>query len=307
MGKLPPYIECVWRSCASNPDIQWLIFTDDTSAQKLPENVRLEPATLDGLQKVFSRKLGFEVNLSHVRLLCHFKAAYGILFEEHLTSYSFWGHCDLDMIFGDLRKFFNEDILSAYDKLLCRGHLTLYRNTAENNRVFMRECPGVRGYRDVFKADQYHPFDEWLGVDLIYRYYGLRQFHEEIIADIQPPTRWRFTRFETVAGPNSPEQVFYWHNGKTYRAYLNCDDGISDDEFAYIHFQKRPFPGLDFDPFEANGFLVTPDGFYPYNREPLTKEDFARYNRSRWRPANQLARRVFLAIGKRLGLADWDA
>jgi hypothetical protein len=57
-----------------------------------------------------------------------------------------------------------------------------------------------------------------------------------------------------------------------------------------------------FDPFAVNGFLVTPDGFFPYNREPLTDEDFARYNRERWRPREQILRTIRRGIGKRLGL-----
>jgi hypothetical protein len=165
----------------------------------------------------------------------------------------------------------------------------------------------VRGYREVFQSEKYHQFDEWQGVDLIYRYYNLRQFHDEFIADIKAPTRWRFTRFEGVALQNHPEQVFYWHQGRVFHAYLNCDRGINDDEYAYIHFQKRPFAKPDFDPFAADGFLITPHGFFPYNREPLTAEDFARYNRCHWRPREQLIRRLRLAIGKRLGLVPWDA
>ena len=235
-----------------------------------------------------------------------FKPAFGVFFEELLAGYDFWGHCDLDMIFGNLRKFLREDILAAHDKVLCRGHLTLYRNTPEINRHFMRDSPGVRSYREVFQAGKPYQFDEWLGVDLIYRYHNLRQFHAEFIADIVAPTRWKYTRFEGAAIRNYPEQVFYWHQGRVFHAYFNCDHGINDDEYAYIHFQKRPMPAPAFDPFAVNGFLVTPDGFFPYNREPLTDEDFARYNRERWRPRKQILHRLRLALGKRLGLVPWE-
>ena len=308
-GKLPPYVGCVFRSCASNPDINWLIFTDDITPRKLPPNVRLEPATLAGLQKEFSQKLGFEVNLSHSRLLCHFKAAYGFLFEEFLTKFDFWGHCDLDMVFGDLRKFLREDILTAYPKILCRGHFCLYRNTVEVNRYFMLLTPGAPTYRAAFQSGstEAYGFDEWRGVYLILRHHNIPQFHDEFIADIVQPTRWKYTRFEGVAIPNHPEQVFYWHQGRVFHAYYNADRGINDDEYAYIHFQKRPLPAPAFDPFAVSGFLVTPDGFFPYNREPLSDEDFARYNRGRWRPKEQLVRRLRLVIGKRLGLVPWES
>jgi hypothetical protein len=302
-GTLPPYFDCVLRSCAANPDIDWLIFTDDATPRKLPPNVRLQPATLAGLQKSFSEKLGFEANLSHPRLLCHFKAAYGFLFDEQLGGYDFWGHCDLDMIFGDLRKFLREDILRNYPKILCRGHLCLYRNTSEVNRYFMLEAPGVANYRTVFQSGRTEEFtfDEWRGVYAILRYHNIPQFHDEFIVDVVPPTRWKITRFEGVAIRNFPEQVFYWHRGKIFQAHYNSDRGIADDEYAYLHFQKRALPAPGFDPSVVDGFLITPDGFFPYHREPLTDGDFARYNRERWRPAGQIFRTVCRGIGKRLG------
>jgi hypothetical protein len=303
-GTLPSYMDCVLCSCAANPDIDWLIFTDATMPHALPSNVQLKPATLDGLRKMFSAKLGFEANLSHPRLLCHFKAAYGFFFEDLLGKYDFWGCCDLDMIFGDLRKFLREDILSAYNKILCRGHLTLYRNTPEVNRYFMLEAPGVVNYREVFqggRTDQ-PTFDEWRGVYSILRYHNIQQFHDEFIVDVIPPTNWKITRFEGTAIRNFPQQVFYWHKGKIFHAHHNCDRGIVDDEYAYIHFQKRFMPAPQFNPFETDGFLITPDGFFPYAREPLTEKDFARYNCGRWRPFPELVHAAWRSLLWRLGL-----
>jgi len=308
-GKLPAYIDCVFRSCELNPDIDWLILTDDTSPRKLPANVRLQPTTLEQLRQLFSARLGFEVTLANAYSLCHFKAAYGFLFEDRLGGYDFWGHCDLDMIFGNLRKFLREEILNAFPKILCRGHLALYRNTHEVNRYFMLEAPGVIDYRQAFQGtgtDQL-TFDEWRGIYLILRYHNIPQFHDEFIVDVVPPTRWKITRFAGTAIPNHPEQVFYWHAGRVFHAYYNCDQGINDDEYAYIHFQKRPLPAPAFDPSTVNGFLITPDGFFPYKREPLTDEDFARYNREHWRPREQILRTIRQGIGKRLGLVPRTA
>lgn len=301
-GDFSPYMDCVLRSCAANPDIDWLILTDNPSRKNFPPNVRTHLTSVAELRQLFSAKAGFAVNLPDSRLLTIFKPAFGLFFEELLAGYDFWGHCDLDMIFGDLRKFLSEDILAAHDKILCRGHLTLYRNTPEVNRHFMRDCPGVRNYREVFQAGKFYQFDEWHGIYLIWRYHNLPQFHDEFIVDIKKPTRWKYTRFEGEEIRNHPEQIFYWHQGRLFHAYHNADLGIVDDEYAYIHFQRRPLPAPAFDPFAVNGFLITPDGFFPYNREPLTGADFARYNRARWRPANQILKTIGRGLGKKLGL-----
>jgi len=241
-GEFSPYMDCIMRSCAANPDIDWLLLTDNPSRKNFPSNVRTHLTSVEEFRKLFSDRLGFTVNLPKSEMLTIFKPAFGIFFEELLAGYDFWGCCDLDMIFGDLRKFLREDILAAHDKVLCRGHLTLYRNTPEVNRHFMRDCPGAQNYREVFQAGKFYQFDEWRGVDLIFRYYNLRQFHDEFIVDVVPPTRWKITRFEGTAIRNHPEQVFYWYKGKVFHADYNCDRGIHDDEYAYIHFQRRPMP-----------------------------------------------------------------
>lgn len=304
-GKLPPYVDCVFRSCAANPDINWLIFTDDQTPRKPPPNVRIEPATFNGLMERFSKKLGFTVSASGPYRLCNYRPAFGVLFDDYLQDYDFWGHCDLDMIFGDLRKYLREEILSAYTKVLNRGHMTLYRNSSEANKYFLLEAPGMPNYRQWFaEAPETHEwgFDEWNGISKILRYHGVPQYHDEFIIDVAPPTKWKLTRFEGTAIQNYPEQVFYWHNGKVYHAHYNCDRGVDDDEYAYIHFQKRSLPAPAFDPFEASGFLITPGGFFPYNREPLTRQDFATYNHSRWRPLAEIAGAAKKSLWRRLGI-----
>ena len=35
-----------------------------------------------------------------------------------MVGYDFWGHCDMDLIWGDIRNFITEDVLSKYDKII---------------------------------------------------------------------------------------------------------------------------------------------------------------------------------------------
>lgn len=299
-GEYPPYLDCVLRSCAANPDIHWLVITDNPVPPAAPANVRFQHMTPADLLRRFTEKLGFEPAPPHVNT--DLKAALGLVFEDLLAGYAFWGHCDFDVVFGDLRRFLTEEILAGHDKILSRGHLTVYRNHAEVNRAFMLECPGALDYRDVFKTPGTTQFDEMRGVNLIFRYHGFRCFQGEFIVDIKAPTPWTITRFEGTAIRNYPAQVFYWHRGRLCQVHLNCDRDLVDVEYAYIHFQKRPMPAPAFDPFAVNGFFITPDGFFPYNREPLTDGDFTRYNRGRWRSKEQILRYVFRGVGKKLGL-----
>lgn len=283
-GHLPAHFDCFLRSCEFNPSIQWVILTDDSTPWELPGNVRLQYTTVPELRALFSRKLGFEVSLEHAYILCDFRPAFGLLFDEIFAGFAFWGHCDLDVIFGDLRHFLRPDILEKNDRILQRGHLSIYRNTDKVNRYFMNSAPGAMDYRKVFQDPTYCGFDEWKGIYRILRFHGVPQYREEIVADIASPTRYTYSRFETTELPNHPLQVFYWYRGKVFQAYMNSELGVEDREVAYIHFQKRPMPKPDFDSRHAEGFLITTEGFVPYAREHLTVEDFRRLNRARYRP-----------------------
>src|SRR5262245_695895 len=212
-GEFPPYFQCVLRSCAFNPDIDWLIFTDHAAPQNTSSNVQLRKTSLAELRSVFSNKLGFEVALDRPRQLCNMKPAFGYIFESALANYEFWGHCDLDMIFGDVRKFLNKDILSSYDRILDLGHLCLYRNTEKVNRYFMLEAPGVPQYKQVFQQGIEMAFDEWQGIYRIFRYHNIPQYHADVIIDVIPPDRWKYPRFEGIGIKNHLFQVFYWYKG----------------------------------------------------------------------------------------------
>jgi hypothetical protein len=152
------------------------------------------------------------------------------------------------------------------------------------NHYFMRPAPGAMDYRMVFRDPNPLGFDEWRGIYRILRYYGVPQYRAEVIADIVPPTRWRISRFEASKLRNYPLQFFYWLRGKVFQAYYNNEFGIEDHEVAYIHFQKRRLSVPSFDARHAEGFLITPEGFRPYQGEHLSPAEVARLNPSRWRP-----------------------
>ena len=44
-----------------------------------------------------------QVTLDRPYKLCDFKPAYGFIFGEYLKEYDYWGHCDIDIVWGDLR------------------------------------------------------------------------------------------------------------------------------------------------------------------------------------------------------------
>ena len=124
------------KSIELNPTIDILIFTDQQI--KVPENVKLIAMSFIDFRRLIQSKFDFDVSIPQPYKICDFRPAYGYILSDYLSGYDFWGHCDNDLIFGNIRKFIPDSILNSYDKILRRGHFTLYRNKPETNDFFKK-------------------------------------------------------------------------------------------------------------------------------------------------------------------------
>jgi hypothetical protein len=80
--------------------------------------------------------------------------AIGIVFNDYLNDFDFWGHCDVDIIWGDIRKYTTEKILHKYDIFSTRkgtisGHFSLFRNTLSINQLCRQSSEFAEVMRQV--------------------------------------------------------------------------------------------------------------------------------------------------------------
>ncbi len=121
LGKLPWYYKYFVHSCKYNPTVDFYILTDDRSYSKsVPPNVIIIDKTLAEINELATQKLGFKTNINYPYKLCDFKPAYGFLFRDIIQSYEFWGHGDIDIIFGDIRAFITKEVLNHYELINVR-------------------------------------------------------------------------------------------------------------------------------------------------------------------------------------------
>ena len=179
-----------------------------------------------------------------------------------LQEYDYWGYCDMDMVFGDLRSWFDRYDLWKYDKFLSFGHLTLMRNTSENNQRFRLPCTPGKGYEDAFKAPGSTHFCE-AEINRIYNCYGFPFFQQRICADID----WIYRRMRLSGDfPDYKYQAFFWQEGKVWRAYkkwypIGFYYRLEVEEFPYIHFQKRNMQPASFDAAQVSRYYICRDHF----------------------------------------------
>ncbi|MDD6728003.1 MAG: hypothetical protein PUE08_02115 [Eubacteriales bacterium] len=239
-GTLPGKAFSLWlKSCKANPTVNWIIFTDDKTEYDYPKNVKVCYTTFDKIRERFQSHYDFPIVLDRGWKLCDYRPAYGEVFAEELKGFDFWGHCDVDLMWGNIRKFYTDELLEKYDKIGFHGHSTLYRNTPEVNNRYRTIVDGEKNYKFVFTDSTGHCFDE-VGMEAIYNYLGIPYSQNISYANL---TKYE-TKFHIDLMPKEDEyknkrQVFTWKDGTLMRHYLH-DEKIYDEEYMYIHFWCRP-------------------------------------------------------------------
>lgn len=249
-GKLPATFPIYLRTCAANPDFDWLIVTDDQTPYPYPENVHVSYMTFGDFVERVQSCFDFPISLVRPYKICDFRAAFGVIFAQELKNYRFWGHCDLDQYFGTISHFISDEILSTYDKILCLGHFTLFRNCPEINKMYLiPDRTWNQSYKDAFSQEKHWIFDEWPAdntcINRIMKQEKVNTYYcHDAFCDLVPfVSRFRRYIFDHNAENWTLEPikntVFAWENGILYQCFRTGDGSIAKKEALYVHIRQR--------------------------------------------------------------------
>jgi hypothetical protein len=279
LGPWPPYVDLYLHSIRHNPDIDWLFVCDHAPPYTaLPCNVRVRATSKTQLAQRIADAVGTPVNLSVPYKLCDFRPAYGVTFRDELQGYDFWGHCDNDVVFGQVRRFITNEILASYDKVLMHGYMALYRNSAAANGFYRLTTPSIC-YQDIFADPRYRGFDEWLGIAPVLDHHGIPYFQREFMAT---PAPWRYD-LQAVRVANYFPQAFVWDEGRILQLHWDGSK-VVETEFAVFHLMRRKMnpPRFSADA-SLRRFAILPRGFRRLSAMPSTPEELMALNpRRRW-------------------------
>lgn len=268
-GKLPEYFGVWLNSCANNSDFNFLIVTDNI-LENLPKNVKVLNLTMGELKKRFSKVLNMNVSLDSPYKLCDYKPLYGKTFKDELKEYEFWGHCDIDLIFGKLSNFITEEILDSYDIIGERGHLILYRNNDEINNLYRLEG-SIFPFKTVYSHNENFGFDEMTGMNKIAIKNNIKRYTNLEIADVV-----RMSKRMTIECQNKCKEFFYSYKGRIFRTYE--EKGIlKTKEYAYLHFSEKK-PCIQITEMDYSNFYIKSSGFIKRTEEIATGDELEREN-----------------------------
>jgi len=256
-GVLPPQYR-MWRASALyNSTVDFIFFTD--ADVEPAQNIIVHKMNFSDFQIIAQKAFDFQITLDRPYKLCEYKQAYGLILQDYIKKYDFWGFGDLDLVYGDLRSFLTDNILE-HKFLLGWGHLTLIKNDEDAKTYFMKEIAGYQSYKQAFTTNEITFFDE-------YGYKGCSDKWREC----RPEDCWLEWPFDNISFPKQSyhfnsttrgwKQVIFEHiDNKLYMLRFNGQ--LEKKESLYAHFQHRSF--MKDRVTDYNHFLITPNAIIDY-------------------------------------------
>ena len=251
LGTPPAWLPAFFRSCETNLDVRWLLYTDFELAGPLPPNVQVKPLTLQGFNDRASAAVGTTIRIeqANLRKVCDFKPIYGLMFADDLRDVEWWAYSDLDVVWGDIRRFVTDDILNSHVIVSPRqrklgGHGTFVRNLESHNRTF-EIVPDVR---TVLTDPRYLRLDENILTN------HLRELIAKSSFKARPKIYWEqemtiSAEYQKALMAGGADWQMWWRDGRAFDA--------EGREVMYLHFHKlvKCMTSIDF------GFGDQPEAF----------------------------------------------
>jgi hypothetical protein len=221
-------------SCRANPTVTWWLPSDAGDLPAAAPNVRVLPTTLADYAARIGGAIGLRLGAVTPYKLCDLKPTLGLVHADELQGVDHYGFCDLDVVFGDIRRFYTDEVLdhdvvsTHADRI--SAHLAVFRNVAAVRASFRR----VRGWRAAMTDPRHLGFDES-------RYSRLFTRPRRWLALSRPPRfrTWFQERHSTILAPMP------WHDGAAthpeawrWRAGHLTNERDGDREFLYLHFMN---------------------------------------------------------------------
>lgn len=160
-GKSPWYLDYFLRSCVDNNDVDFIFFTDIKDITIKGDNIRIVSISFEEFRSKINNYFSFELNIQHPMKLCDIRTSFGEVFQDLIEGYDFWGYCDVDVIFGQIRNFLDDSVLENNDVIFTKpdyptGFFAIYKNDLNISALY-RSTPD---YIKVFQDEKLLCFDE---------------------------------------------------------------------------------------------------------------------------------------------------
>lgn len=250
-GEFPPWMPLFLSSCSANPEFDFTIISN-VELKGTPGNVTLIACTFEEFCGCVSDRLGIDFRPNSPYKLCDVRPFYGYIFKDLLDDCDFWGFCDIDLIFGDLKIILDKYNLENYKMISSQGDriagpLSVFANIAENRMLPF----GITRWEEKLKSPKFYAMDEkYLSRKFSYSLSVARFIDAHLMRNLLPlklsseikkkslapllcllarTKKAYFHEYGCTPEIGSSAMSFTYHEGKIF-------DNSEDRELPYLHF-----------------------------------------------------------------------
>lgn len=237
-GKLHPLFEIYFLGIQKNEKFDFLLITDQVLEYKSLPNLEIVILTFTEFVEKTNSKI--DVQPKSPYKLCDFKPFYGIIFEDYLKGYDYWGYSDIDMILGDLDPIYYIASKNSYDKILDLGHLSFYKNIDTVNFFYKIKRNIENQYKYLLNSSIIWVTDESysniiFGVNRVLTEFGMKLYSSR---DLFFDTSAFVNEFTDSNKEKINPGFIEYKNNKLFFVSLS-NKKINKKEIIYSHFLKR--------------------------------------------------------------------
>lgn len=270
-GKWPGWFDYFLLSCRYNPSVSWQFYTDCTVPESAPDNVKFTQMSFADYKAFVSARLGIAFDPDSPYKLCDIKQALPFIHQEDALGYDFVGFSDIDLVYGDLRKYFTEEKFKRFDFFSTHanrvsGHFCLMRNNEKMINAFRK----IKHWQKRFEAQEHFALDEGAFSKIFIKRKNFPKPLFNLVSFLNP---WR-RRSEFVEAYTTPNAGVAWIDGSfSFPAQWCWNEGkltnnlTGNREYPYFHFFGWKKAGWDEHAFKSKDaardlkFIITEEGF----------------------------------------------
>ncbi len=161
-GYFPEWAPFYFETIRRNPTIRFIFYTDcDTTPYESISNITFRKTTFEEYIENVRRVSGVNFRPANPYKLCDLRPLYPIIHFNDIRDADFYGWTDMDVLYGDIRSFYTDNILSTYDVISTHatrvsGHLALFRNLPKYRNLYRR----IYNWKERLEDPYYNGMDE---------------------------------------------------------------------------------------------------------------------------------------------------
>lgn len=251
-GEWDEYVPLFFETVRRNATIKFLVYTDCAMDGLEAPNITVTHLKMADYLTLVNYRTGVDFEPVTAYKLCDLRPLFGLIHEPEFRGFDFYGWCDVDLLLGDIRAFYSDQLLGRYDVFSTHGHgvsghFALFRNIRRNRLMYR----SIYHWREALRKREFVGIDEH-GLTNAYVMTPVDRLNEKFGFAIDNSAsralaRWRsrglyfheeyttpFVSRPWLDGSRGSAQPDVWH----YRAGCVANSRDGERKFPYLHLMN---------------------------------------------------------------------